>query len=68
MDRIEGVSRADRIPTIECVDCDAVANLRERDASKPADIGWLHRHDENGIENYCPDCRPDQQESTEADS
>jgi len=65
MDRMEGVSPADRIPTIDCADCDAGVDLQERDAAKPADIGWLHRHDENGIENYCPDCRPDEHDSPE---
>lgn len=68
MDKGEGVHWADAVEPIECVDCDAAADLVERDASKPADIGWLHEHDEDGIENYCPECRPDQQDSAEANS
>lgn len=59
MDRMEGVSPADRVRTIECVECGAGADLQERDASCPADIGWLHRRANEGVANYCPDCRPD---------
>jgi len=38
MDRMEGVSPADRVPTIECVECGAGADLQERGASCLADI------------------------------
>jgi len=63
MDKFEGVSRADAYQPIECCECDATADLKARGASRPADIGWLHRHANEGVANYCPDCRPD----TEAD-
>ncbi len=53
----EGLTRDEHYRPIQCVNCDATADLKARGASCPAEIGWLHRHDGNEVKNYCPDCR-----------
>jgi hypothetical protein len=53
---LEGLTRADAEQPLRCANCEATILLSDHDAAEPADVGWLHRQ-EDGIENYCPECR-----------